>query len=520
MSSGAQDARRKDIHAERDKLATLDARLAGLTQAYKDADVAHVAACITMDKLDPEIEELNAQRLATKVRRDALLQEYRREFMATIPHDILRCIMEELVAHDEFRTRQRSVYLTNMPFRVAAVCKRWRLTALETPVLWSLIHVTNCNARQLERVKLLLERSRRAALDIFIVWSPVTKDEAFAMNFLGSLSINATPHWRPSEHGPTILETLASHASRWRRMELVSHVDWIKGWRVLEQPLPALEDFCVCHAVYDVKGAKGCLPSAPRLRSLTVLASRLAFHSTTSYSCLVSLTWLQPDIDFAWSILAAAASTLETVELSPSEGTARAQSSDLPLLTLPKLRFLALGMYMSKLTPIYGFLRAPNLQKLCIQGPAVHPDILQFLLAVAPTVTHLILSKAMDSGHVAFLRTLTNVSRLEFTRTSTLLNTDYTVDDKFFVELAKPGAAGAYVFPQLSSILLEDNGSFTSRGEEGQGLLQFARSRTAPHLDEHSTPRRLKEMTVSAQNVRGRLRAEVKRIVGEKTGHV
>ncbi|KZW02360.1 hypothetical protein EXIGLDRAFT_734500 [Exidia glandulosa HHB12029] len=185
--STAQDVRRKRIQSDKDTLEQLDDSARHLRQARADAQGELVAAQAKLDAIDLALDDVqNRRRTLSKsldVTRSAFLLAL---WAGVMPADVLRAIFLAVHAlpdkkwltpdhamHNKARARR--------PFRLSAVCRQWRKVALDTSALWTYISPNDkfpdvhgdLRAVDVALIRTLLRRSKRALLDVVVIWSNI-----------------------------------------------------------------------------------------------------------------------------------------------------------------------------------------------------------------------------------------------------------------------------------------------------------------------------------------------------------
>ncbi|EJD39977.1 hypothetical protein AURDEDRAFT_116026 [Auricularia subglabra TFB-10046 SS5] len=231
---------------------------------------------------------------------------------------------------------------------------------------------------------------------------------------------------------------------------------------------------------------------------------------------LTSLYWLQPGMENAWNIMAAARATLRSVLLAPiaiSDALAQGTSVRGQSLVMPALEHLQVVFPGYDAAAWLATLKAPKLTLLALSA-AVDPDaILPFLENVSPSVRVLQVQRDVQPDWLEAIATrLADVEVLSFT-TPWGFRTGYTATDESFARLATPRLAPdgsrAWLLPKLSVIELTGDGTY--KADNGDGIMELLRRRTGDHLDSNTTPRRLSKMTVVCRAVPSWLVAELGR---------
>jgi len=178
------------------------------------------------------------------------------------PTELVQAIFEHVVTTPIVRWTERSPApldpeVRRAPFRLAAVCTRWRNTALQTPEIWSCIHVTNPVVRDpIAYIDVCVDRSGQWPLEVIVNFSSGEILE----------EIDLIKIWTK----------LRSQGSRWRRCHFVfGSYDVL--WANWPRKSPMLEEL-VAHMLLDSyflddsEMRTQLLPIAPNL-------TRLSFNS-------------------------------------------------------------------------------------------------------------------------------------------------------------------------------------------------------------------------------------------------
>ncbi|KAF8150409.1 hypothetical protein K438DRAFT_1988562 [Mycena galopus ATCC 62051] len=236
------------------------------------------------------------------------------------------------------------------PTLLTQICREWREIALETPILWQAMSLSDLSIPFERRAHLLdmwLSRSRCCPLSIHF-----NKDD-----------IDDEPH--TSE----ILATVVSHRTRWEYLNLTlspSHIAIIQG------PMPLLRHLYLT-VPHDLN-AIATFSSAPLLRSITLRATtplKLAFPLGQLTS--LTLNWIYRS---EYAAILQQTSNLIHCELYVEFD--RDGSSDLPpghAIDLPRLESLALRNYDAPdTTGLLDDFLVPALQSLRIEESLLATD--------------------------------------------------------------------------------------------------------------------------------------------------
>ncbi|EJD39960.1 hypothetical protein AURDEDRAFT_170941 [Auricularia subglabra TFB-10046 SS5] len=521
MASSAQDLRRRHLLSQQENVARIEGRLDDRRKTLDAAIQAHNAAKAVMEELKLEIEDIEAEHSLARGQMQMVRDAYLRELMIKLPDDILRQIFEKCMpprANVDIASKEPGLFGSFnrersdrvSPFAVGRVCKRWRRAALDFRAFWSTIVVRTASQRQLELVRLQLERSEKSPLNIY--YYPCGQVDA--------------------EAGRAIIDALQEHTWRWQQVQQAytqpSFELRPEQLSIIQRPAPQLLRLYL-HIQANTLTAgldlqKHRLQVGPQIQQLILLSPwPLAPKPVTVYPCLVSLMWHQPGLEYAWDIIIAARDTLKEVALAP-----RSTSS---FATPPPARSnVALPIVMRSLEQLHILtsnwnaasyllmLKTPKLHTLTLPSTIHSSTTVQpFFEDVSASVTTLILHKTPLPDSLDALSKLSAVERVMFSTETALFRVDYEVSDAFFARLALrrtvPGSAAAWIWPKLTSVALSSRGSYAA--ESGEGLLEFVRSRTEPGQDDRSTPRRITDVVLEDRSSPPWLRDEIKRMLAE-----
>lgn len=353
---------------------------------------------------------------------------------------IFRCVLGDLVvsvSHDEpagtpgalslRHTLRVNHFRAKLPFRLAAVCRKWRLVALETPELWAwlafcgdpgwflrLFHGaenSGVRIRIAEHLAPLLARARPAPLDLFIgEWSSGD----------GSLwpceQILATPgvHWRmlclevPSAQNAAPVSALLSCRAPALEYLFVSSLGGGPRWN--GDPTGR-----------SLVGPFSLVLCSERLRHVEIRDCRLAEVTVAAPAMLPSLAYLCLDYvklrpDALWHILDSAVNlqSLRMVDIIATAGQSWTPSTN-SLLRLAHLKRLDVGTYGA--VPMLfsqwsAHLQLPRLEFMETSdvGP---PDLLALLPCVGPSLRYLCYDDGEDRDMLPVLAALPHLCTLE-----------------------------------------------------------------------------------------------------------
>jgi len=127
----------QELGAERQALGRQELIVQELLDEVEDARTHAVALARRLDVARQRHKFISS-------RCNDLLADLMREFFVTAPEDILVLIFEEVKAIHEGWNCGFMLYdqgRSRAPFRLAAVCRRWRRVAISTSILWTYIAV-------------------------------------------------------------------------------------------------------------------------------------------------------------------------------------------------------------------------------------------------------------------------------------------------------------------------------------------------------------------------------------------
>lgn len=387
-----------------DSLRRMDQRHASVTHALEDAREELERVKRNVDALSLEDEAMRASCAALRADIAALRVESEREkrelaaararkVLAKFPLEIMQAIFLEAssLEHDLWPAGDRPVRKitydptdASTPFSIASVSRRWRTLALATPDIWTCITVGSFGSDGstcLERVEAMLSRSKERRICIMVCW--------------------ASEDWDASAYYEKILDSLAEHAHRWRRVSLFfAHDTPESALDFLHRPMGYLEDLVISSdssAVLDWSSPSKCLPLYPSLRRLdnNVLFS-IPRQPLTKLIYLYLIHDGGSPIDI-WAVLRLAPSLVDlrievlTVVRDWSTGPP-------PTVTLPVLR--SLGLYGQWKPPATWLdsLQLPQLESLMFPINRLSTFSRMFD-AVAQTVTSLEIEGACAKAH-------------------------------------------------------------------------------------------------------------------------
>ncbi|EJD39936.1 hypothetical protein AURDEDRAFT_187164 [Auricularia subglabra TFB-10046 SS5] len=506
MASHVLDLRKKRIAREKNDILALEQRTEAAKLARDTAVHAFEQARAVMEEASKEHAALFTRCASAREQLDELCLSYRRDFIASLPLDVLRCIFTEAVALPRqlahafcFGNCHYQDY-AQAPFVLAAVCRRWRNVALQHPSLWTYISTPNVmdkrtTERHCRRIQMILQRSQPCPLDVLICWTR----EALAGPWEGCHALH------------TILKAVLSAGHRWRTFELTLPFGAGKSEYIyaLKGPLPLLESFRFISIQGDNEfPTTPCFPFAPRLEEIAIWGPNALLPTPTGLSSLRSLRlWFHLSFAQMLPLISALSATLESLAIGIDSEEAM-PSPDIHL-ALPKLTVLTLDIDQNMRHTFQLFrvakVHLPALQRLFLAGRSICEDLSPFLEQIAASVGTLTLGDTIQPQHLDILRNLTSLRTLRFDdfNGNGELQCWYDLSDEFFA------AVSVDIWPKLVDVHILQGGVF--RLDAGSGALAFIQSRT---LDAGgpAAPCRLQEFMVGTE-VPGWFTAEVARLL-------
>ncbi|EJD48689.1 hypothetical protein AURDEDRAFT_162144 [Auricularia subglabra TFB-10046 SS5] len=505
LSSGASQGLREALHANIDSLALLNDQLAvarGTEKRASDVLVSATAAC-EMAKL--HVHEVE-QRIATL---SSSTQRIRNSLhtLSHFPFELLSLIFvwaNTDDADDEYDERglfprEINIERLKLPWRLGAVCSRWRTVVLRSPAVWSYIaipeygHSTvhfgpgkpiplrNTDRSFFPHFKLLLQRSSRASLDVVICvghvfgrphrsYESLACDESkFIHDLLGVLSLHLgrirTLHIDGRGYEPMRHDAIRQIAPE----HLITSVQQ-KFVDLLRAPTPRLVDLRLRFPEDPQPFWHGfpetplpmLLPQAPELRSLSVCHAPIALKGT--HPGLPSLRQLKLDIhamhgvalsDTLWATPALEELTLSIRNKLPVE------DCPIQLPDLNALRVLIISTPATFELLEDGARYCPNLTSIALSGLSD----MSFTPPLSRRLASLALSDCEDlETHVMLLRALENLEVVDLSHCT-------MQDDVFFAAFCD---AETPMWPKLAVLRLW---RVQMKTVDQDGILQFMRRR-------------------------------------------
>jgi len=296
---------------------------------------------------------------------DDMLWQLRREFFNIVSSEVLLHIFEEVIPN-RMDWRMSDFYfdknVARAPFRLAAVCKRWRRLAISTSTLWTYLTLPalrNLTQAHVKRVSCLVSRSEPAPVDVIARWQWSESTETTA------------------PHANAISRLISSLAHRLRLIYWSTDkesddvaLDGLRG------PTPHLTQLRIRSASQSLPSVfKDILPSAPRLKGLVYNSNHLGWSfAAQQYTTLTLLTvWYSHDVANLppivgdglkmLNLLRIVSNSLEVLNVGNSANGVTVGEG--MFLELPRLATLRIRDW-----DWTRYLRAPALQKLAISNVA------------------------------------------------------------------------------------------------------------------------------------------------------
>ncbi|KZW01649.1 hypothetical protein EXIGLDRAFT_829867 [Exidia glandulosa HHB12029] len=507
MTQAARSTLQRRLELDEHMLAAVQAHTAQLETARLDALVALRTVQADLDAIDKDIAQSRARGAELLSSVYNVRSSLQRQQIDTLPLELLREIflilaMEPDDLWTEIGCGQCNRARSRLPFDLAAVCVRWRQLALAIPPLWSYIGVPAPSLMPrgiyyAHWTRTVLRRSKGSSLDILLTW----KDDAT---------------WDPRSCASRILDALAQHAHRWRRVEFHVPDGYLSAQTasIFRSPTPRLELFALMRRDDGAQPLRWTpsypryLPICPALREFRSDFTDLVLWSS-SQQPLQRLVHLEIcaslPCQVIWSIIRDAP-LLETLILEfPDDGLDPLDFDDPPgaPVALPHLQELCIYHHAAcRMFAAAGtLLSMPALE--CLRTSSSMQALLPILTALGMTVRKLFLLKCeLNLEFLPYLRALPNLREL--------LVSEGTLYDELINALTIPDE---WVLPRLQSIHLE---SVATDPGNGDGLARLVRSRILPLPDANGqTASALAEVSfVGCKDIPRWLIAEVNFLLG------
>jgi len=397
--------------------------------------LAHLRAEVSSLECHEEVLRMRAA-AATGVCSDLVLR-FTREFFSTAPDDVLLLVFMEVVSDSEewgFKGTQFNKDLAQAPFRLAAVCQRWRHLAVSSPTLWTYLALplhSHLNQAHVERVKHLVHRSQQAPIDVFAEWGwhqsidAVEPHAKVITQLISSLGHKLRLFWWSSSNEPDD-----------------AALEGLRG------PTPHLTQLYITPASEEDRSIlEKCLPFAPRLKEMQWTSDYMGWSfAAQRYTSLTVLTiWYDPPLDYVVDALRVVHDSLKELNLGSSIADQHpfGQGVCLEFPQLTTLRFQDWGWARH--------LRAPALQQLATGNSwSRDGESLSHILCPFVTAQHLTLFASCDVIELSAFAELVNITTLEVSGTTWVERVSYgELSDGFFaaaVDFESP------VWPKLKHI--------------------------------------------------------------------
>jgi len=359
--------------------------------------LAHLRAEVSGLERHEEALRLRAA-AATGICGDLVLR-FMREFFDTIPDDVLLLIFEEVVSASEGWGEEGMHFdkdLAQAPFRLAAVCQRWRHLAVSYPILWTYLALPeydDLNQAHVERIENLLCRSQQAPIDVFADW-----DCHELIDTVGP-------------YAEAITRLIGSLGHRLRLFSWSSlNVSTDAAFEGLRGPTPHLTQLYIDPASEVRRSSlEVFLPFAPRIEVIQWYSEYSVWSfAAQRYASLITLTiGCDPPLDSVVNAMRVVRDSLQELNLGPFVSPDPfGQSVCLELPRLTTLRIWDWGWAK--------YLCAPALRRLASGNSwSRDGDYFGHILRPFVTVQHLALFAPCDVVELTPLTELVNITTLE-----------------------------------------------------------------------------------------------------------
>ncbi|EJD47459.1 hypothetical protein AURDEDRAFT_123408 [Auricularia subglabra TFB-10046 SS5] len=353
LASFISAARRRRETAEQ-TLALLEQRDLEVCNALDDAEAALRMAAATVAALTAEREDLRTKCAELNRTLEGLPSTFDPRILQRLPVELLRAVFEAatlepdpmwslLVPQEQEVDVSYNSGRARTPFCMAAVCRRWRATAIETPAIWCYVAVptlrkasTSLLPHYKARIDTLLTRSKARPIDVLLEWD------------------DHTAPWLDPDMGVyrEIIASVGMHASRWSRVILTLptgiNLDTLE---FLRSPTPQLEDLSLVAGDGDMapwEDLPDFLPQCPRLKGLFITAIFLYPRSPWASLVNAGITVTDQPMEVIWHTLSMmpALQELEIVFQVPEDLTLPPPEPPTSQLCLPSLHSLSLQGYI------------------------------------------------------------------------------------------------------------------------------------------------------------------------------
>jgi len=413
---------------------------------------AREAASVTLSNLfKVEHETLEQQQLLA-----------RRRLVTNLPTELLRAIFQVFIDSQEddldvLGLSQYDAELARQPFALAAVCQRWRQLSLGTPELWAYLGIPapapSINADALlERVQLVLSRSRTSGIDVILQWSDCPEEvvEASSIRSIVEAVYSAVPRWRTFELRIPVERLSITTLNVFRHPTPLLKRVWLQARR------PGVVTSDAPPHFFPAQGIR-YFPICPRLREFGSHFTNVMVNASPYPQMLGHLRILNVTVDpsatiWLWNALRMMPQ-IEALMIGlhiEGAGEIHGPKSE---LRLPALRQLDVDRGVAHwFTAASQHLRFPSLIELSVEPLVV--DILGHTFMTDSCsqdgITELNISYAPDGGLDAHACTqIQQLTRLELIHLDQVL-----VQDSFFEPLLVPQADGSWLLPKLTSFAM------------------------------------------------------------------
>ncbi|KAH7106581.1 hypothetical protein BKA62DRAFT_299879 [Auriculariales sp. MPI-PUGE-AT-0066] len=415
-----------------------------LRRAHWDAEAALAHARVRLVETKDALKAAEEYHVALSTSFEFSRRAYHGACLQALPLDVLRHLFDFVRTEhipeqpQQFGFSSYDIARKAIPFRLAAVCRRWQSVAFSQPSLWSYISAGSRHWTQadLDSVVLLLRRSASADLEIVLRLNDATE---------GSLAFFEA----------AIMQT-AAHFGRARKVEVELPVECSPSelLHALRRPTPSLTHLSLDAMDWNCSD-RSCLPLAPRLTTLDLAWPSFSLPPRHFFPSLTTLRiWNETPLNVVISTLHRCAPTLKTLFFRLSQGDIDDSMAEVrPPVTLPFLETLELVGFL----PGTQLLDLPALRRLVIAADVGIEGLLPIIERVRGTVTELTLFATTDGTGIGvaslpLLARLDQIDSLEIIRRTGLEN-DYRVPDGFFKHIAETTPP---MWPRLSRIIIEN----------------------------------------------------------------
>ena len=352
---------------------------------------------------------------------------------------------------------------TQLPLRLAAVCRLWRAVTLDEGRLWAYLAVTasadfeaHALTQTAERISIYLLRSKATPLHVSIEYDELSED----YHVIAS----------------SILTKLGQHVHRIQYCDIHADSSFAElAYSVFKTACPALvAGYFNLASEEDIEQITGCFPFTPRLRTLQLHGDcipTLADH-TDGIASVVTLSVcsiITDNMNRLPLYLRRWGQSIERLAINIFGGELE-NWTQFHLPSLQELRFREC-LFFPRLQNAGPSLVAPNLTHLSLDDVALFEEDVIFVTGIATSVTHLSLSNSGDLSVLGLLRGITHLT-LGVERLDKETSYHSVIDDQMFLTLCDQTPP---VWPKLVSICLAP--TIKIAPTEAPNLLRFVRIR-------------------------------------------